>query len=193
VHPLVKQTIKVISLVLVGVVLTLMAIYGLLSMYAKPSPNAEERRKQWVLEYSNRQQAELGVNCKDLRVFVQMSLQTTFQPVVAARVPGSNWTHLVSRDSQENIDKTSWVIRRCSMLFHDGETGRLNGLEDIGFVDELLVEYAKYKVPLLHGPSAHCNTDACRDTSFSELKKNYEHVLALLAKDAQSIPSRLSK
>ena len=66
------------------------------------------------------------------------------------------------------------------MIFHAGDKGQINGLENIGFVDDVLVEYAKFQIPLMFGAPAYCDTAACRDKSFSELKKGYDKLLLQL-------------
>ena len=176
-HLSVKKIVIAASWILLGVALTLFGIYGLLMNFGKPSPSSEKHRKEWVMEYSSKEQEKLGVNCRDINQIVDKSVRANFAAVLARRVQGASWNHLVPSEAKEEIERTSWIIRRCAMLFHDGENGKLNGLDAIGFIDELYVEYSKFKVTLMFGPPSYCDTDACRDRSFDGLKKNYEKLL----------------
>ena len=83
------------------------------------------------------------------------------------------------------IDYSSLVGLSCVVecCFIQGKNGQLNSLENIGFLEDIFVDFTKFKMPLMFGAPAHCDTAICRDASFSELKKVYEKLLSQLAKE----------
>ena len=83
-----KRIATVVALILLGAALTLLGNYFLLSKMVSISP--EEVRRKHVLEYSSKEQAAIGKNCRDLGSIVRETIVGSFQPVLAGRVQGGN-------------------------------------------------------------------------------------------------------
>lgn len=173
-----RQIAISLLLVLLGVVITLAALYFGIGAHRR---TPESERERYIVEYTKSEQDKKGIDCRKLKADLRAFLTQKVQPVLTARKPGAKWDELVSDELRKEAARYREVISTCGNLYRAGGDGRINDLRELDFISHIENDYLTLLVLIRHGaPSQNCNVE-CLDNRFRELQLSYQRVVERLA------------
>lgn len=129
-----RKIFAVVGLLVSGAVMGVAALIFL----QKGQLNEEERKKEYVVDFSVREQKRLGIECHDLKPKLSAFLQQKISPLISARKEGEAWDSLVSQGLRNQLEDYDDFLLACVRLYNIGDAGVLNGLQDLAFTQTIL-------------------------------------------------------
>lgn len=170
-----------ITLVLIGVVSGIVITLALI-VRDRPDPKSlEEVSKQYVIEYTKKEQARLGVNCSALKTTIKGFLEKDIRPVLSARQPGEDWNQHINTDARKRMGDIRDYYFACGRLYSAAKSVKWDGMKDLDFSVELDREIIMLNTLLGFGEfSEQCNA-ACLDQNYRELQEAFKKIEDRLA------------
>lgn len=134
------------------------------------------------MRFSAQQQKTHNINCHQLKSDLIQFLDLKIQPLLNARKSGKDWRLIVPSDLIQELEKTRSNLVFCRSLYATGNSGKLNDLTNLGFIDKIFEDYSIIQVYLTIGAPYPCNT-SCLDNHFSDLKISLTKVKSILANE----------
>lgn len=170
-----------ITLVLIGVVGGI-AITLVLLVLDRPDPKSlEEVRKQYVIDYTKKEQTRLGIDCGALKTSLRGFLEKDIRPVLNARQPAQDWNQYVSAEVRKRMGDMRDYYFACGRLYSAARSVKWDGMKDLGFSVELDRDIIVLNTFLgFGGFGEQCNA-ACLDQNFRELQEAFKKIEDRLA------------
>jgi hypothetical protein len=160
-----KKAILGGGLFLGGVVATLVTLYVVADKRSR-----EDVHRDYVIDYTKKEQTERGVACLGLRQELLALLNVIDDSVIAPRRMAEDWSVRVTDGLKADLEKYRTFILTCRHLYAAGDNGKVNGLTSVGFVEDISNDYAVMNSLLRLGPPRMKCDSKCVDTLFLELR-----------------------
>lgn len=147
--------------------MTLVCLGALVLFLISRSPSVEDRYKNHVQEESLKEQARLGIDCRNMDTELQKYLTSRSVDALSRQYKDlAEWKQGVTKSVVEQTTKTTELVRDCYLIYNRGDKGKLNGLDHLRFAtDDVYRDLILINSMLRYQPLDRCDDVCLRNTS----------------------------